>query len=338
MWHNSLRGEEMNNLTIRKSNDIVQKTMNRFTYKQNQLMALLLGKYVNLKTDECIDTKVSIEELREVLSVQSQGGNAYERIRRAIELFGERGSVGIYTEKNGKPKWTWMPYFTKIELTEDGVTFNWNEGMKPYLIKLKNNYTQYLANDYLKLKSVHSQNLYEQLKSVENYEKLYRNKPTITIEELRNIFQTNGKKAYDRWGALKQLVLDKAIDEINDVTDIQVSYQTLKKGRTVIALEFDIKRKGYNYTKKQKEGLPDWYEKTEQTQASPELLAEVEAYQKKHLEEEVKALQKATEEPQTSKRQLVLNYYKEHPEATVSEIKEATGVDSKTIRRVLSKK
>ena len=326
MRHNSLRGEKMNNIAIRKSNDIVQKTMNRFTYKQNQLMALLLGKYVNLKTDECIDTQVSIEELREVLSIQSQGGNAYERIRRAIELFGERGSVGIYTEKNGKPKWTWMPYFTMIELTEDGVTFKWNEGMKPYLIKLKNNYTQYLASDYLKLKSVYSQNLYEQLKSVENYEKMYKKKPQIALDDLRNVLQVEGKKAYDRWGAMKQLVIDKAIKEINEVTDITVQYRPIKKGRTVIALEFDIKRKGYNYTKKQKEGLPEWYEKTEQTEASEDLL------------EQVKALQKATEAPQTSKRQLVLNYHREHPEATKSEIKEATGVELKTIRRVLSKK
>lgn len=319
----------MNELTIRKSNDIVQKTMNRFTYKQNQLMALLLGKYVNLQTDECIDTSISINEIREVLSIQSKGGNAYERIRRAIEMFGERGSVGIYTEKNGKPKWTWMPYFTKIELMEDEVTFKWNEGMKPYLVKLKKSYTQYLANDYLKLKSVYSQNLYEQLKSVENYEKQYDKKPKIMIDDLRNVMQVKGKKAYDRWGAMKQLIVDKAIKEINEVTDITVQYRPVKNGRKVIALEFDIKRKGYNYTKKQKEGLPEWYEKTEQTEASPELLAEVEALQKASLE--------ATEEPQTSKRQLVLGYRKEHPEATVSEIKEATGVDSRTIRRVLKK-
>lgn len=78
--------------------------------------------------------------------------------------------------------------------------------------------------------------------------------------------------------------------------------------------------------KSTKTKLPEWYEKTEGTKPSQELL------------EEVKALQKATEEPQTSKRQLVLGYVKKHPGATVSEIKEATGVDSRTIRRVLSKK
>lgn len=315
---------------IRKSNDIVQKTMNRFTYKQNQLMALLLGKYVNLKTDECIDTSVSIEELREVLSIQSQGGNAYERIRRAIELFGERGSVGIYTEKNGKPKWTWMPYFTKIELTEDGVTFNWNEGMKPYLIKLKNNYTQYLANDYLKLHSVYSQNLYENLKSVENFERNYGKKPVIQLDELRRIFQVEGKKTYEDFRYLNVKILKKSVAEITEVTDLNVSYSTIKKGKKVVAIEFTVKRKDWNYTKKQKEGLPEWYDQTESTSPSADLLEQVKSLQKASLG--------ATEEPQISKRQLVLNYHREHPEATVSEIKEATGVDSKTIRRVLSKK
>lgn len=269
----------MNDLTIRKSNEIVQKTLNKFTYKQNQLMALLLGKYINLKTDECIDTSVSIEELREILAIQSQGGNAYERIRRAIELFGERGSVGIYTEKNGKPKWIWMPYFTKIELTENAVSFKWNEGMKPYLINLKNNYTQYLANDYLKLKSVHSQNLYEQLKSIEGFEKLYKKKPSISVEELRNIFQVNGKKAYIRWGAFKQLVLDKAVAEINEVTDLQVKYRTLKNGRTVKAVEFDIRTKPNSSKKKSVEDVPDWWNDTKQTPPSQELLDEIEQMQ-----------------------------------------------------------
>lgn len=265
----------MNDLVIRKDNRIIQKTLNKFTYKQNQLMALLLGKYVNLKEDECIDTTVSIEELREVLSIQSQGGNAYERIRRAIELFGERGSVGIYSEKNGKPKWTWMPYFSKIELTENEVEFQWNPGMKPYLIKLKQNYTQYLANDYLKLHSIYSQNLYEQLKSLENYEKSYNRKPQINVIELKNILHTDGKKAYNRWGAFKQLVFDKAITEINEVTDLNVSYTTLKKGRTVVAIEFDIKRKKRNMTKAQKEGLPEWYADTEQQEASDELKSSI---------------------------------------------------------------
>ena len=330
MWHNCLRGENMNELTIRKSNHIVQKTMNKFTYKQNQLMALLLGKYVNLKDNECLDTTITINEIRQLLNM-SDGAENYEIIKRTIRKFGENGSVGCL-EQNSKGKWeyVWRPYFREIRLNENECIFAWNDLMKPYLIDLKKCYTQYLASDYLKLKSVHSQNMYEQLKSLESYEKQYKKKPTITVEELRNIFQVNGKKAYDRWGAMKQLVIDKAIKEINEVTDITVQYRPIKKGRTVVALEFDIKRKGYNYTKKQKEGLPEWYNQTESTEASSKLLAEVEALKKASLE--------ATEEPKPSKRQLVLGYLKEYPEATVSEIKEATGVDSKTIRRVLSKK
>lgn len=272
---------KMDELIVRKDNKIVQKTLNKFSYKQNQLMAVLLGKYVNLNSNECINTTISVDELREVLGIKSEGGNAYERIRHAVERFGEHGSIGIYSENNGKPRWTWMPYFTKIELTENEVEFSWNENMKQYLIELKNNYTQYLANDYLKLKSIHSQNLYEQLKSLENYEKQYKKLPILTVDELRIVMQTNDKKAYSRWGAFKQLVLDKAISEITEVTDLKVSYKTIKRGRTVIAVEFDIKRKGFKATKNQKEGLPEWYAEVTQTEADEKLMAEALELQKK---------------------------------------------------------
>lgn len=320
----------MEDLVVRKHNHIVQKTINKFSYKQNQLMALLLGKYVNLNDDECLDTSISIDEIRNLLGM-SNGSENYIAIRKAIQRFGENGSVGCLEQnKKGEFEYVWRPYFREIRIRENECVFAWNDLMKPYLVELKQNYTQYLANDYLKLRSVHSQNLYEQLKSLENYKNKYNKNPLISVEELRNVFQVKNKKTYNTFKYLNDKLLKKSINEINKVTDLNVKYSTHKQGRTVIAVEFEIKRKNWNYTKKQKENLPDWYDQTEQTEASPELLAEIEALKKDSLG--------ATEEQQTSKRQLVLNYHREHPEATVSEIKEATGVDSKTIRRVLSKK
>ena len=265
----------MDDLTIRKSNKIVQKTLNRFTYKQNQLMAILLGKYVNLNTNECIDTSVSIDELRRLLGI-TDGSENYALIKSAIKRFGENGSVGcLEQDEKGEYEYVWRPYFKEIRVKQDECIFAWNDLMKPYLIELKNNYTQYLANDYLKLKSVHSQNLYEQLKSLENYESNYHKKPFITVDEIRQIMQTDGRKAYDRWGAFKQLVLDKAINEINEVTDLNIEYETIKRGRNVKGLEFDIKRKKWNYTKQQKDTLPTWYNDTESEKPSDDLLKEV---------------------------------------------------------------
>lgn len=276
----------MEDLLIRKDNRIVQKTINKFTYKQNQLMALLLGKYVNLKSQECIDTEITIEELRKALDIKSDGGNFYERMRIAIEKFGENSSVGIYTEKKGKPKYVWMPYFTKIELTETEVSFKWNNEMKPFLTNLKENYTQYLSNDYLKLKSVYSQNLYEQLKSLENFKKKYGKDPIIPLEEIRNFLQIKNEGCYKEFKRLNDLIIKKAVKEINEVTDLNVSYETQKKGRKVVAIVFDIKRKNWNYKKKQKENIPEWYNQTQATMPSDNLLDQVKALQEQMFEPE----------------------------------------------------
>ena len=82
----------------------------------------------------------------------------YDKILVKNEYILRKGWIRLWK------KIIWMPYFTKIELTETEVSFKWNNEMKPFLTNLKENYTQYLSNDYLKLKSVYSQNLYEQLK------------------------------------------------------------------------------------------------------------------------------------------------------------------------------
>ena len=276
----------MEELIIRKDNRIVQKTINKFTYKQNQLMALLLGKFINLKDNVCLDTSITISEIQKCLGL-SDGAENYDAIKRAILQFGENGSIGCLEQnKKGEYEYVWRPYFKEIRLNESECIFSWNNLMKPYLIELRNNYTQYLASDYLKLKNVHSQNLYEQLKSLENFNTKYGKNPEIYVEDIRNILQTNGKKAYDRWGALKQLVLDKAIKEINEVTDIEVTYTTKKRGKNVVAVVFDIKRKNWNYTKKQKENIPDWYNQTQATISSDDLLDQVKALQEQMFEPE----------------------------------------------------
>ena len=235
-------------MITRKSNQIVRHAVTKFNYKQNQLMCVLLGKYVNLKNNQCIDTEVSIDELRQILDLED-GANNYNRIKAAIEKFGENGSVGILTvNEKGNSKYIWMPFFKKIELTDNYCKFAWNDLMKENLVNLKNNYTQYLASDYLKLSSVYSQNLYEQMKSIENYRHNYSHElPKISVQDLREIMQV-GKK-YPAFNTFKNMCLQRAIDEINEKTDLFVRIDTVKKGRTVVEIEFDIHRKDkkFNY-------------------------------------------------------------------------------------------
>lgn len=236
------------NLVVKKDNELVRKAVNRFSYKQNQLMCILLGKYVHTKNNYCIDTTVSITEIQKTLDI-TDGGDNLETIKRAVENFGENGSVGIYDKTRNK--YIWRPYFKKIELDDSSVTFVWNDEMKDDLLSFKNKYTSYLANDYLKLSSVYSQNLYEQLKSYQNIPKI----PQITfnISDLHRIMQTEKKTYYTKeFNKFKTICITRAVEDINSKTDIYVEFETVKDSddkRKAVGIAFAIrsKKERFNY-------------------------------------------------------------------------------------------
>lgn len=234
-----------NKLVVQKDNEIVRNTINKFNYKQNQLMCVLLGKYIHTKNNECIDTTISIDELRQVLGL-SDGKNNYERIKNAINKFGENGSVGIYDE--AEDRYIWRPYFKQIVLSKTQVSFSWNDLMKEDLINLKGKYTQYLSNDYLRLDSLYSQNLYEQMKSYQNMPKVPQ--VVFTVADLHRIMQTEGKKAYKTFNQLKTRCIELAIKDINEKTDITVTMEPIKDTkdkRKVFGCAFTIKQKNKKF-------------------------------------------------------------------------------------------
>lgn len=229
-------------MVIRKDNWLVRETTNEFSKEQNKLMCVLLGKYVNLQDDTCIDTTITVAELIDTLDL-SDGAKNYRKIRKAISDFGKRGSVGfVHLNKNGVPEYVWMPYFNEIKCDGTDVTFSWNDKMKEHLIKLKENYTQFLASNYLKLNSVYSQNLYEYLKSVQNFEDEYHKRPSVSYEEMRQIMKVGDK--YKDHTQFKTRCIARAVDEINKATDLMVEIITVKTGRKVTGFEFSILAKG----------------------------------------------------------------------------------------------
>ena len=238
-------------LVIRKDNHIVQNTINQFSYKQNQLMCLLLGRYVHTKNNECIDTTVTINELRQALGLNDCRDN-YKQIQQAVKDFGKNGSVGLWEEvKEGVWDWVWMPYFKKIRLKEKNeVVFVWNDEMKEHLINLKSKYTAYLASDYLKLNSAYSQNLYEQMKSYQNIAKIPQ--VMFSVADLHRVMQTENVKNYQTFNKFKTKCIEPAINDINANTDIFVEIEVVrdeKDRRKAVGIAFTIRlnNEKFNY-------------------------------------------------------------------------------------------
>lgn len=136
----------------------------------------------------------------------------------------------------------------------DKVTIRFDEAIMPYLVDLKTNFTQYLISDIIDMKSKYSVILYKWLSmnfnQYEHYEHSpnrtkkqldYYKNPIISIDELRRI--TDTEHEYERFQSLEKRVIQKATEEISELTHYKVTYEKIKKGKFIVALKFHIEKK-----------------------------------------------------------------------------------------------
>lgn len=108
----------------------------------------------------------------------------------------------------------------------------------PYLFDLKQRFTQYKLIQVLGMKSAFSIRVYELVKSYANMKRA-----EFEIDELKRLLMVQDVKSYANFKDFRRFVLETALREINEYTDLDVSFQTVKKGRKVIRVVFDIAEK-----------------------------------------------------------------------------------------------
>jgi len=99
-----------------------------------------------------------------------------------------------------------------------------------------NPYTKYKKADVLSLKLSYSIDLYHLAKKYEGMGGF-----TISLDDYKAQLKT--PDSYEKINNLKSNAVDKPIQEINEKTDIKITYENVKRGRTVIGLKFTVKAK-----------------------------------------------------------------------------------------------
>ena len=98
-----------------------------------------------------------------------------------------------------------------------------------------NGYVRYQLKNIISLKSQYSVRLYPKLKD----------RPfgwTVSVKELREMLGATAA-SYDVFKDFNKHVLQKAIKEINDITDINVTTENIRKGRSVVSIRFKVEEK-----------------------------------------------------------------------------------------------
>lgn len=182
------------------------------------------------------DKPLRIDGLRYAEMFETTRQNGYQRMKDAEEnLFNRRFS---YTDENGKLiKSRWIQQVTYLD-DEGAIELVFTLAVVRGISRIngaEDFFTSYLLEQTASMDSIYSVRLYELLVQW----KQAKNTPTF---ELGNFREQLGIEAheYKRMGNFKLRVLDLAVEEINEKSDIKVSYAQVKKGRTITGFKFKV--------------------------------------------------------------------------------------------------
>ena len=197
---------------------------------------------------------LSKEELFSFFKVSDN--DKHSRFKQAIAKMQEQAFFEIKEEKNKGFKFRRILPIPTVEWTDydDKVMIRFNQDIIPYLIELKQNFTKYALSEIMELNSKYSIILYKWLSMNYNQYEHYSNKggrraeqvesyrnPSISVKELREITDTVNE--YKHFPHFENWILKKPLEEINAHTSFNVSYEKIKKGRSIDSIVFHIEKK-----------------------------------------------------------------------------------------------
>lgn len=212
-----------------KSNDLIQKSRFHLSTQEQKIILYMISKIMPSDTD-FTEQEFSIMEFCTFCGIENKNGKNYKNIKDSIKNLADK-SVWI-TLDNGEE--TLVRWISKAWINKKSglIKIRMDDEMKPYLLQLQERFTQYEILYTLAMRSQYSIRLYELLKSYQNLKS-----HTFDIDELKRILDAAN---YKRYPDFKRKVLDIAMREINEFSDINVAYEVEKVGRRYAKLNFSI--------------------------------------------------------------------------------------------------
>ena len=166
---------------------------------------------------------------------------SYKALREAVNnLFNRQFSYTAEYKKTGKVGIVRSRWVSRIFYVDDlallEITFA--PDVVPLITRLEEHFTSYQAKQVAHLTSKYATRLYELLISWREVGKV----PQIEIGEFRNRLGLLDDE-YTAMHNFKKRVLEPSIQQINEHTDITVTYEQHKKGRTITGFSFRFKQK-----------------------------------------------------------------------------------------------
>lgn len=223
--------EARRNLVV-KSNVLIQKSRYSLTARQFDCIIYTISQ-IHKGDDRYKVYTLSISDICQTIGINPRDGG-YTKIKN---IFDDIDKLRVWIPVGNKE--VRIKWFDVLRLDNgDGtIQISLAEDIKDYVFDLKNRFTKYTAEMCFVLENKYSKYLYEYFKSIE-----FKGKDIVELEYFCSHICPNN---YKEFKYLKREVIDVAIEEINRLTDIKVSYKPSRIGsRKTTHIEFKVEKVG----------------------------------------------------------------------------------------------
>ena len=234
--------EERKGYLVVKANELIQKNRFELSLPEQKTIAFICSMIKPSDIKDKIkgesfqmEYDFNIRDYCKVCGLDYNNGNNYADMKSILKKLSDRsmwledGDGEVLVRWLAKVRTNKKSGLAKIEIDRD---------LAPYLFDLGQRFTQYQLNNILAMKSAFSVRIYELMKSYS-----FQKSKTFDIDELKHLLMVDNVKSYSNFKDFRKYVLEKAQSEINELTDINISFEPIFKGRKVVKVKFCIQEK-----------------------------------------------------------------------------------------------
>ena len=228
----------MKNGLVVKDNALMNASYNLEVTEQRLILLAIISAR---ETGQGItsDSKLEIHASDYAIQFNVAKETAYEALKNAVNnLFERQFSFREETKKGvGIVRSRWV---SRIKYIDDAaiLEITFAPDVVPLITRLEEHFTSYQIKQIAQLTSKYAIRLYELLIAWRTTGKV----PELELSEFRNRLGI-GDSEYTAMNNFKSRVLEPSIKQINEHTDITVTYEQHKRGRTISGFSFRLKQK-----------------------------------------------------------------------------------------------
>ena len=213
---------------VSKANRLIEARY-KLNLVEQKLILFAISKLDTVQKDFNIQ-RFSLKELSDVIGEQE---HRYSEIRKVVRELRKKEVIINTSDKELITGWLSSIIFEK---NTGMVELEFSKNLAPYLLELNGAYKSYQLENVIQMKSAYAIRIYEMLKQWG-----CKRKQTYTVEELKRRLDLTDE--YSRFTNFENRVLVPAKAEINEHSDLWITYKKIKKGRSVDSIEFEIEPK-----------------------------------------------------------------------------------------------